>query len=201
MKLLAYLHRRRDIAMLLAAFLLLLLAAFKPAIQLQRDIYSYFLVADISQSMNTQDATLNGKPISRLIYTQQLMHEVVAALPCGSKVSIGVFAGVNVASLYTPIEVCDNFAVIQDTITHLDWRAAWAGNSRIRESMVSLATLLRAFPEPAQVVFFTDGEEAPKLHTFNTRDLSNFQGGNGWLLVGIGNQKGTPIPKFDEKIN
>ena len=119
MKLLAYLHRRRDIAMLLAAFLLLLLAAFKPAIQLQRDIYSYFLVADISQSMNTQDATLNGKPISRLIYTQQLMHEVVAALPCGSKVSIGVFAGVNVASLYTPIEVCDNFAVIQDTITHL----------------------------------------------------------------------------------
>jgi mxaL protein len=65
--------------------------------------------------------------------------------------------------------------------------------------MLTLARVLRAFPEPAQVVYFSDGEEAPKLHAFNTKDLTNFQGGNGWLFVGIGSIEGAPIPKYDEK--
>ncbi len=198
-KLLDYLSHHRDAALLSAALLLLIAALFKPSIPLQRNIYSYILVADISQSMNVIDASINGKPATRLAYTQYMMKRTIAVMPCGSKVSIGLFAGVSVAAMYTPIEVCGNYSAILDTIDHLDWRSAWSGNSRIRESMYNLARLLRSFPEPAQVVFFTDGEEAPRLHVFNTRDLSNFQGGDGWLLVGIGSDKGTPIPKLDDK--
>jgi len=198
-KLLDYISHRRDAALLSAAFVLLLVALLRPTVPVQRDIYSYVLVADISQSMNTKDAMLNGKPVSRLVYTQHLMHETIASMPCGTRVSIALFAGVSVAALYTPIEVCANYAAIKDTVDHLDWRTAWSGNSRLRESMLSLARMLRAFPEPAQAVFFTDGEEAPKLHAFNTRDLAGFQGGNGWLMVGVGSDKGTPIPKLDEK--
>src|SRR5690606_95303 len=41
--------------------------------------------------------------------------------------------------------------------------------------------------------------EAPNLHAFNTRDLTSFQGGDDWLFVGVGSDKGTPIPKLDEK--
>jgi len=198
-KLIAYLRSRRDVALLASAFILLIAAAFKPAIPLPRNIYSYILVADISQSMNVVDTTLNGKPTSRIAYTQYMMHHVVASMPCGTHVSIGLFAGVSIAALYNPIEVCSNYAAIQDTIDHLDWRTAWSGNSRLRDSMFALARILRAFPEPAQVVYFTDGEEAPKLHAFNTKDLTNFQGGNGWLFVGVGSDKGSPIPKLDEK--
>lgn len=198
-KLIAYLRGRRDVALLASAFVLLIAAAFKPAIPLPRSIYSYILVADISQSMNVVDTTLNGKPTSRIAYTQYMMRHVVASMPCGTHVSIGLFAGVSIAALYNPIEVCSNYAAIQDTIDHLDWRTAWSGNSRLRDSMFALARILRAFPEPAQVVYFTDGEEAPKLHAFNTKDLTNFQGGNGWLFVGIGSDKGSPIPKLDEK--
>ncbi len=194
-----YLHQRRDAALLGGAFVLLLIALLRPTVPIQRNIYSYVLVADISQSMNVVDATLNGKQVSRMAYQQHLLHEMVSAMPCGTRVSLALFAGVSVAALYTPIEVCANYAAIKDTIDHLDWRTAWSGNSRIRESMLSVARLLRSFPEPAQVVFLTDGEEAPKLHAFNTRDLAGFQGGNGWLLVGIGSDKGTPIPKYDEK--
>jgi mxaL protein len=194
-----YLRHRRDAALLAAAFVLLLAALFRPTVPVQRNIYSYVLVADISQSMNTRDATLNGKTVTREEYTRYLMQEAVSALPCGTRVSIALFAGVSVTPLYTPIEVCANYAAIKDTIDHLDWRMAWSGNSRIRESMLSTASLLRALPEPAQIVFFTDGEEAPRLHAFNTRDLTGFQGGNGWLLVGVGSDKGTPIPKLDEK--
>ncbi|HBO18769.1 MAG TPA: VWA domain-containing protein, partial [Methylophilaceae bacterium] len=88
---------------------------------------------------------------------------------------------------------------IEDTIDHLDWRSGWSGNSRIRESFFNLARLIRSFPENSQVVYLTDGEEAPKLHAFNTRDLSQFQGGNDWVIVGIGSFKGAPIPKLDGK--
>ena len=198
-KLIQYLRQRRDATLLASALALLVAAAFKPAIPLPRSIYSYILVADISQSMNVVDATLNGKPISRIAYTQYMMRHAVASMPCGTHVSIGVFAGVSIAALYTPIEVCSNYAAIQDTIDHLDWRTAWSGNSRLRDSMFALARILRAFPEPAQAVYFTDGEEAPKLHAFNTKDLTNFQGGDGWLFVGIGSDKGSPIPKLDDK--
>ncbi|MBA3695676.1 MAG: VWA domain-containing protein [Methylotenera sp.] len=199
-KLFNYLRHRRDSALLLAAFICLMLALFKPTIPLKHNIYSYILVVDISQSMNVIDMKLDGKPASRIAYTQRMMHDVIASLPCGTNVSIGLFAGVSVAALYTPIEVCDNFEALQDTIDHLDWRNGWSGNSRIRESLFTLARVIRTFPEPAQVVYFTDGEEAPKLHVFNTKNLEDFQGGTGWLFVGIGDPtKGTEIPKYDEK--
>lgn len=194
-----YLVHRRDATLLLSAFILLVIALFQPSIPLKRNIYSYILVADISQSMNVPDMGSTGKPVTRIAHTQKMMHEVVSAMPCGTKVSIALFAGVSVAAMYTPIEVCSNFAAINDTIDHLDWRSSWSGNSRIRDSMLTLARVLRAFPEPAQVVYFTDGEEAPNLHAFNTRDLTSFQGGDDWLFVGVGSDKGTPIPKLDEK--
>ena len=194
-----YFRHRRDVTLLTVALLLLIIALFNPKIPIKRDIYSYMLVADISHSMNTVDKSLNGKPVSRMAFMQDMMHRMIGELPCGTNVSMSVFAGVSVAALYTPIEVCENFDAINDTIDHLDWRTAWSGNSRVRASMITLAKTIRSFPEPAQVVFFTDGEEAPKLHVFNRTDLTAFQGGEDWLFVGIGSDVGTPIPKFDER--
>lgn len=194
-----YLRHRKDVSLLLAAFLLLVIALFNPTIPIKRNIYSYIFAVDISQSMNVVDQSINGKPVSRLAYTQDTLQKLISELPCGTNISIGLFAGVSVAALYTPIEVCENFDAINDTIDHLDWRMGWSGNSRIRGSLPVLAKTIRSFPAPAQVVFFTDGEEAPKLHVFNREDLSAFQGGDDWLIVGVGSDKGTPIPKFDEK--
>lgn len=198
-KIIAYFKSQHDTALLGSAMLLLVLAMFHPSVPIKHNIYSYLLVADISQSMNAIDMTIDGKPASRIAHTQKLLHEVVSSLPCGTKVSIGLFAGVSVAALYNPIEVCENFAAIQDTIDHFDWRTAWSGNSRMREGMFSSSRAIRSFPESAQVVFVTDGEEAPRLHAFNTRDLTSFQGADGWLLVGVGSEKGAAIPKLSEK--
>ncbi len=197
-KIVNYFRHRRDITLLTAALILLIVALFKPTVPIKREIYSYLLVADISQSMNVMDESINGKPVTRMQYQQYLLHRIIGEMPCGTQVGIGLFAGVSVAALYTPIEVCENFAAIEDTIDHLDWRTGWSGNSRIRESMATLAKLIRSFPEVAQVVYFTDGEETPALHAFNTRDLTGFQGGKDWLFVGIGSDKGTAIPKLDE---
>lgn len=194
-----YLRNHRDSALMVTALLLLIAALLRPTVPVKHDIYSYMFVADITQSMNTEDMVINNKKASRMAYMQKMMKEIVAGLPCGTKVSVAPFAGVSVAPLYNPIEVCDNFAAIEDTIDHLEWRMAWSGNSRIRDSLLSIARSLRAFPEPAQVVYFTDGEEAPRLHAFNTRDLTGFQGADGWLIVGMGSKKGAAIPKYSEK--
>ncbi|HPV32262.1 MAG TPA: VWA domain-containing protein [Methylotenera sp.] len=194
-----YFKKNRDTALLTGALLCLIIALLKPTVPIKHNIYTYLLIADISQSMNTVDMKVDGKPAARIAHTQQLMHETVSSLPCGTKVSIGLFAGNSVAALYNPIEVCENFAAIQDTIDHLDWRTAWSGNSRIRESLYGISRIIRSFPEPAQVVLFTDGEEAPKLHAFNTKDLTSFQGADGWLLVGVGSEKGEAIPKLSDK--
>ena len=197
-KLFNYFRHRHDAALLLAALLVLVVALFNPTVPVKRDIYSYIFVTDISQSMNVVDKTLNGKPVSRMVFMQDTLHKIIGELECGTNVSIALFAGVSVAALYTPIEVCENFDAINDTIDHLDWRTAWSGNSRIRSSMLGLARTIRSFPAPAQVVYFTDGEEAPKLHVFNTQDLANFQGGDDWLFVGVGGEAGAAIPKLDE---
>lgn len=184
---------------LLVSFLLMVLALINPSIPVKQPLYNYILIADISQSMNTEDMKINQKTVSRLDYTKHIMSRLVEDFPCGTKVSIGMFAGVSVSATYSPIEVCENFSNINTTISKLDWRATWSGNTRIRESVVNLARLIRSFPESAQVIYFTDGEEAPKLHVFNTRDLEQFQGGNDWLFVGIGSDEGAPIPKYDNK--
>ncbi len=184
---------------LLVSFFLLVLALVNPSIPVNQSLYNYILIADISQSMNTEDMKINQKTVSRLDYTKHIMSRLVEDFPCGTKVSIGMFAGVSVSATYSPIEVCENFSNINTTISKLDWRVTWSGNTRIRESVINLARLIRSFPESAQVVFFTDGEEAPKLHVFNTRDLEQFQGGNDWLFVGIGSDEGAPIPKYDNK--
>lgn len=128
-----------------------------------------------------------------------MMHDLVAQLPCHTSVSIGVFAGDAVAALYTPLQVCKHFSAIQDTIEHLDWRMAWSGNSRLRESLLVTAKLMREMPEATKVVYFTDGDEAPLLHAFNTNDLKEFQGGAGWFFIGIGSDKGAGIPKLTEE--
>lgn len=193
-----YLKHHRDAGLLACSALLLLAAMLRPTVNMQRDIYSYLLVVDITQSMNVEDMELAGKPASRLAYTRSLLRDTVANMPCGTRVSIALFAGAGAALLYSPIEVCQNYDVIQDTLAHLEWRQAWSGNSRLRQGAQSIAHLIRTMREPAQVVFFTDGEEAPRLHAFNTLDLAGFQGGRGWLVVGIGGDKGTPIPKMDE---
>lgn len=191
--------KHRDLYTLTAVFCLLVAALFQPSVPVKNNIYSYFFVLDITQSMNATDMKIDGKPATRLNHTKQLIRETLSTLPCGTKVGIGMFSGVNVVTLYLPVDVCENFNSIQDTLDHIDWRSAWTADSRVRESMLSTSRVVANFPEPAQVVFFTDGEEAPKLHQFNTRDLSTLQNADGWLLVGVGTETGAAIPKYTEK--
>lgn len=189
----------KNVGFLFLSIIFLFLALINPKLTIKRDIHNFIFVVDISQSMLTKDMVIDGESVSRLDYSKQLLQGIMDQLPCKTNVSVAMFAGVSVAATYTPINICNNFSAISSTIQHLDWRSVWSGNSRIREGFTSLARLIRSFPQSARVVFLTDGEEAPKLHAFNTRDLSQFQGETDWLIVGIGSEEGAAIPKYDSE--
>ncbi len=191
--------KNQDTLLLLTALILLIAALFNPTIPLKRDLHNYLFVVDVTQSMNTMDMRVNGEAVSRLAYTRKLLKDTIAQLPCGTNVSMSVFSAESVALLYTPIEVCKNYDAIQDNAAHLEWRMAWRGNSRLRFGMQSVSAILSSLNAPAQVIFITDGDEAPKLNATNKTDLSEWQGGRNWLVLGVGSDEPTPIPKLDSE--
>jgi mxaL protein len=183
--------------LLIVVALLLLLAIYKPQIQLKQDVHNYLLIADVSQSMNAQDVKLNNKVISRMDYTKHLMKRVVETSSCGTYISLGVFAAENVGLLLTPLEVCANYDVITDSIDHLEWRMAWRGNSRLTFGIKSAESMFDYLNIPATMLFFTDGDEAPKVNAINKLDLSGVQIGKNLLFIGVGGHQPVPIPRYN----
>jgi mxaL protein len=179
------------------AVFFLLLALVKPQIQLKQEVHNYLLLADVSQSMNAEDVKLNGQNVSRMAYTRQLMKKIVETSPCGTYISVGVFAAENVALLFMPLEVCANYDVMTDTIDHLEWRMAWRGNSRLSFGVKAAASMFDYLNTPAQMLFFTDGDEAPKVNAINKLDLSDVQIGKNVMFVGIGGHQPVPIPRYN----
>ena len=179
--------------------LMLALALLKPDIQLKQKVSNYLLLADVSQSMNAEDVKIGSKTVNRMTFTKHLMKRVVETSSCGTYISVGVFAGENVGLLFMPLEVCANYDVITDTIDQLEWRMAWRGNSRLSFGVKSAESLFGYLNAPAQMIFFTDGDEAPKVNAINKLDLSSVQIGKNLLFVGIGGHESVPIPRYNSR--
>jgi mxaL protein len=196
-KFISLLKSNYESLLLVVVALLLLLAIYKPQIQLKQDVHNYLLVADVSQSMNAQDLKLNNKTISRMDYTKHLMKRVVETSTCGTYISLGVFAAENVGLLLMPLEVCANYDEITDAIDHLEWRMAWRGNSRLSFGVKSAESMFDYLNIPATMLFFTDGDEAPKVNAINILDLSGVQIGKNLWFVGVGGHQPVPIPRYN----
>jgi mxaL protein len=196
-KIFTILKENYETALLATALVLLLLALIKPQIQLKQEVHNYLLLADVSQSMNAEDVKVNNQAVSRLAYTQHLMKKIVKTSPCGTYVSVGVFAGESVALLFMPLEVCSNFDIITDTIDHLEWRMAWKGDSRMTFGVKSAEGIFEYLNMPAQMLFFTDGDEAPKANGINKLDISDVRIGKNVIFVGVGGHEPAPIKRFN----
>jgi mxaL protein len=196
-KLASILKSNYETVLFVLAGLCLMFAFFKPNIQLKQNVHNYLLVADVSQSMNAEDMKLDGKAVSRLVYTQHMMKNVVKSSACGTYVSLGVFTAENVALLFMPLEVCKNFDIIIDTIEHLEWRMAWSGNSRMTFGVKAAEATFAYLNVPAQMLFFTDGDEAPKANGINKLDISDVRIGKNVIFVGVGGHEPSPIKRFN----
>lgn len=194
-----FFREHHETILYVAAAALLLLALLKPQVQLKQDVHNYLLLADVSQSMNAEDVRLDGKIISRMAYTRHLMKKIVESSSCGTYVSIGVFASDAVALLVTPLEVCANYDVLNDSIDHLEWRMAWKGDSRVGIGVRAAASMFDYLNVPAQLMFFTDGDEAPTLNVTIKQDLSGVQIGQNVVFVGVGGPENVPVPRYNAK--
>lgn len=191
------LKQNHETLLYVAAMVFLSLALIKPTVQLKQEVHNYLLVADVSQSMNAEDEKLNHHPVSRLAYTQHLMKNIVQKSPCGTYFSIGIFASDNVALLINPLEVCANLDVITDSIDHLEWRMAWKGNSRLSFGVKASANVFDSLNVPAQMLFFTDGDEAPRVNVTIKQDLSAIQIGQNFAFVGVGGNTKVAVPRYN----
>lgn len=154
-------------------------------------------VLDITQSMNAKDYHAAGLPAERLGYAKEAVRRVLHDLPCGSEVGLGLFTTQNVQFLFEPVEVCGHFSVIDDVLSHIDWRMAWAADSNVTQGLYAAIREMSKHDPGVRLVFFTDGQETPPLSikpTFNGKP-----GEIGGVLVGVGGDRPTVVPRYDRE--
>lgn len=183
--------------LLVAALLLVIAGLVLPRVKFTRAAYDALAIIDITSSMNVRDLTLGGKPASRLDVVKDRLRDMVASLPCESKLGLGIFSERRVFVLFEPVEVCANFSSIDASITGLDWRMAWEGDSYVTKGVHDGVAVAKGLG--ADLLFFTDGHEAPPLPWSGMPAFDGKPGEVKGLIVGVGGKTLSPIPKYDDE--
>jgi mxaL protein len=179
------------------AVLAMLALWVRPTQDQARPVYNYTFIIDITRSMNATDYKIGDQPVSRLQYVQYSLRGLLAKLPCQSKIGLGLFTERRATLLFEPIEVCQGFNEIDTALAKVDWRMAWAADSRIASGLLNSLTLLQQ--RDTNLVFMTDGQEAPPVNPRYRSDFSALKGKVPGMIVGVGGLQAVPIPKFNAR--
>lgn len=179
-----------------AALLMSAAAALQPEVRAERSTYDVVGFVDITGSMNARDYGDGAEPKSRLDAVKQRLPAAIGRLPCGSRFGLGVFSERRVFLLFEPMDVCRDFAAIAGAIRGLDWRMAWEGDSRIADGLQRAIDMVK--PIGADIVFLTDGHEAPPPRSDMEQRFEIEKDKVKGLLVGVGGSQPVPIPKYDD---
>lgn len=183
--------------LLLLAALALLVALGRPTVTARAALFDYLFVVDITQSMLVRDyLDANGQARSRLQTAKTALKQALEALPCGSRVGVGLFTGWQAAIAFRPIEVCRHQAEISAVIERLDWRMTWAPQSNIARGLFNTLDDIAGWQEIPTLVFVTDGDEAPAIDPRFMPELPIERGTVSGLVVGTGATLPSPIPKY-----
>ena len=194
-----YLSHKAELTVMVLALLLCILAIYNPTLQFKKSITSYMFLVDVSQSMNAEDLVVGDSPITRINYTKMLLKQIIDKSDCGSFFSINIFVADNVANIIEPVEKCNNYDELMDTINKLEWRMAWKGNSRITFGIKSAAKMQDSLNFPSKILFFTDGDEAPKVNAINRVNLDDFNLGEELIFVGVGGDTPVPVKRYNSR--
>lgn len=182
---------------LAAAGIALAVLFIHPSEQRKSPVYDLTFIIDITRSMNVEDYQAEGQAVSRLEFVKQSLRGLLLKLPCESKVGLGVFTERRSTVLFEPVEVCSGFAEIDAAVAALDWRMAWAADSRIANGLLN--TLEMREGSGSRLVFMTDGQEAPPVNPRYRPDFSSVKGAISGLLVGVGGMELAQIPKYNSR--
>jgi mxaL protein len=183
------------LGLLLLALLVLLPVFAAPKVRLSGGTYAWLFVIDISESMNVRDVDAREPGEARLDRAKASVIAALANLPCGSTAAVALFAGADTVTLFEPLEVCAHFPAIEQAVRNIDWRMAWDGDSRIEAGLIN--AIGEAGKRHLDLVFITDGDEAPHVDVPRLGDLLALRGPvHGWLL-GVGSPEPHPVPRLD----
>ena len=188
--------RLRGAGALVAATLLLALSLALPPVKLPLARSETIVVFDITQSMDVEDAQLDGVPVSRLAFARESARRALRELPCGSRVGWAAFTEYRTLLLLAPIEVCENYNDLLATLREIDGRIRWGNASEVAKGLFWALRAARDVGTQPAVVFLTDGHEAPPLIALPQFDDVRAGQVRGWLL-GIGGSVPQPIPRTD----
>lgn len=177
------------------AFVCLLAAILVPDLAIARRAYVVLVAIDVTGSMNARDYSLDGRPASRLDKVKRVLRDLLGSLPCGSRMGLAVFTERRTFLLFEPVDICTAYAPLDGALAALDWRMAWEGDSRITAGLTSAVDLAKSIE--ADILFVTDGHEAPPLPSSGPPRFGGEAGAVRGLVVGVGGTALVPIPKFD----
>ncbi|MCJ2131861.1 vWA domain-containing protein [Methylobacterium sp. E-045] len=190
--------RDRRFQLLAGALALVALTFVARPLPLTRNGVEILAVLDITGSMNVRDYVgADGKPESRLETAKAALRNLVTSLPCGSRVALGLFTERRPFLLFAPIEVCADFAPLDGAIAAVDWRVAWEGDSRISAGLFRSVEM--AADLGTDLVFITDGQEAPPLPSTGGPAFDGKPGAVRGLIVGAGAYALSPIPRYNDR--
>jgi mxaL protein len=180
------------------ALLLLVVAILLPPIPIRRLASDTLVVFDITQSMGAEDYELDGQRVSRLTFARDAVRRALPDLPCGSRIGWGVFAEYRTLVLLAPIEVCANYGDLLASLDRIDGRMRWGNASEIAKGVFWAMRGARDVGEHVNVLFMSDGQEAPPLGSAGPTLFSDLKPGDigGWL-IGVGGYAPQRIPRTD----
>ncbi len=191
----------------IAALAALITALLLPPLTVPRKAQSFFVVFDITQSMGVADVTDdNGASLTRLDAAKAAMRQVLRRLPCGSQVAWGAFTDYRSIPLIAPLEVCEHFDALLSTLDYIEPRMRWANGSNVARgaywALRATQALNAAQPadddQPIITVFVSDGHEAPPA-PLDLDDLLRINARLPGLIVGVGSEVASPIPRTDNE--
>lgn len=186
------------LAMLLA-LILVLGALFLPHVPRNVQIMDVLFVLDITDSMNVEDADLDGTKINRLEWAKEMTRLSMLEMPCGSHAGLAVFSEARSLILINPVEVCSNYHDLTQMLQQLHPTMAWARSSEVSKSVyTAIRQSLDISPMPT-VVFMTDGHESPPVHESLFPRFAGTPGDVPGVIVGMGGDDLLPIPKTNEQ--
>ncbi len=195
---LSYQSRVITTAVLMLLVVLLIMASlWFPRTDRTVKVMDLLFVIDITQSMDVKDVEQDGKTVSRLTWATEYTRQTLQQLPCGSHVGLAAFTEARSLVLINPVEVCSSYNDLTQILSKINGSMAWALSSEVSKAAfvaIDQAKLMEPSPD---VVFITDGHEAPPLHETLYPKYQGKLGEVSGVFVGVGGDKLLPIPKHE----
>lgn len=187
----------RRTALLIASLALTIAAMIGFHLIRNQRIANVLAIVDITGSMNTRDMGNPRGSQNRLEAAKSALINLMQDVPCDSRLGLGIFTERMSFLLFNPVEVCNNYDALEGAISGLDWRMAWEGDSYIAKGLYSAVGIASSLK--SDLLFLTDGHEAPPLPFSGVPDFDGKPGAVKGVIVGVGGSEKTPIPKFNDE--